>query len=297
MVARAELVGIEQQLMAQYPALADRHTAAARAGAERIRDLIERRDAVGDADAEAFAQHLGSIQRSAVAGYAASVRGIVQADDVARWISVRDALKLSAYDALLGEVDAPGAASLLDALEAVPEAGATVGELATLDQMLAAIDDKCTCGYARTGVLPKQTCYVCAEAITAAWMAEEDRILPRVPELHRELDELFDVLVDRLAQLELTRDGDTWALFEHERRKAQRQLARLNRSARKEIFDGMLTTWRELAAAASHDHRPIARSLAKGWKRSGLGTARLSTLTLQGNPEVKARMKKIAQQR
>lgn len=297
MVARAELVGIEQQLMAQYPALADRHLAAARAGADRIRDLIERRDAVGDADAAAFAQHVVSIQRSAVAGYAASVRGILQAEDVARWISVRDALKLSAYDALLGEVDAPGAASLLDALEAVPEAGAPVGELATLDQMLAAIDDKCTCGYARTGVLPKQTCYVCAEAVTAAWMAEEDRILPGVPELHRELDELFDLLVDRLAQLELTRDGDTWALIEHERRKAQRQLARLNRSARKEIFDGMLTTWRELAAAASHDHRPIARSLAKGWKRSGLGTARLSTLTLQGNPEVKARMKKKAQQR
>lgn len=297
MAARAELVGIEQQLMAQHPALADRHTAATRAGVDRIRDLIERRDAVGDTDAETFAQHVGSIQRSALAGYAASVRGILQADDVARWVSARDALKLSAYDALLGEVDAPGAASLLDALDAVPEVGTTVGDLATLDQMLAAIEDKCTCGYARTRLLPKQTCYVCAEAVTTAWMAEEGRVLTRVPELRRELDELFDRLVNRLAQLELTRDGDTWALIEHERRKAQRELARQNRSARKAIFDAMLTTWRELAAAASHDHRPIARSLAKGWKRSGLGTARLSTLTLQGNPEVRARMKKRAQQR
>lgn len=294
---RQELIGIEEQLMEQHPALADCHAAAARAGTDRIRDLIERRDTAGDTDAEAFAQHLGSIQRSALAGYAASVRGILPADDLARWISARGALKLSDYDALLGEVDAPGAASLLDSLEAVPEAETTFGDLATLDQMLAAIVDKCTCGYARTRVLPKQTCYHCAEAITAAWMAEEGRVLTRVPELRRELDGLFDLLVDRLAQLELKRDGDTWSLIEHERRKARRQLARLNRAARTEIFDGMLTTWRELAVAASHDHRPVARSLAKGWKRSGLGTARLSTLTLQGNPEVKERMKKRAQTR
>jgi hypothetical protein len=297
MMGRRDLIGIEQQLIAQYPALADRHAEAARAGTEKIRALIERRDTTGDNDAEAFAAHVASIQRTALAGYAVSVRGLLPVDDVARWVHARDALKLSAYDALLGDVDAPGAASLLDALEAVPEGGTTSADQATLDQLLAAIVDRCECGYARTRVLPKQTCYVCAEAVTAAWTAEEHRVLSRLPGLRQELDALFDQLVDRLAQLEIKRDGDTWSLVESEHRQARRRLTRLNRAARQEVFEGMLTTWRELAAAASHDHRPVARSIAKGWKRSGLGTARLSALTLPGNDEVKARMKKRAQTR
>lgn len=296
-MGRAELVGIEEQLMAQYPTLAARHAEAAHAGAEKIRALIERRDATGDTDTEAFAQHVGSIQRAAVAGYAASVRGILPIEDVARWISARDALRLNAHDALLDEVDAPGVASLLDALEPVPADEAMFSDLATLDQMLAAVGDRCTCGYVRTRKVPAQTCPFCAEAVTAAWMADEGRVLTRLPELRRQIDELLDLLVDRLAQLELTRDGDTWSLIEHERRKARRQLARLNRAARTEIPDAMLTTWLELAAAAAHDYRPVPRSLAKRAKRSGLGTARLSTLTLQGNPEVEARMTKRAQTR
>lgn len=295
-MGRRELIGIEEQLFAQYPALVERHAEAARAGAEKVRALVERRDAAGDTDAEAFAEHVALVQRTALAGYAVSVRGLVPVDDVTRWIRARDALKLSSYDAPLSEVDAPGAASLLDALEAVPQE-TVFDDQATLDQMLAAIADRCECGYARTRTLAKKTCYFCAEAVTAAWTAEERRVLTRLPGLRPEVDGLIDALVDRLAQLEIKRDGDTWSLIESELRRARRGLARLNRAARQEIFDEMLTSWRALASVAVRDHRPAARSVAKGWKRSGLGTARLSAVAVPGNDEVKARITQRAQMR
>lgn len=296
-MVRRDLIGIEEQLLERYPELAAHHAVAKRAGVQEITAVVGRFDAAGELDAEAFVAQVSSAQRAALEGYAASVRGVLPVEELERWITARGALKLSAYDALLGEVDAPGAASLLDALEAVSDDEAASGDQATLDQMLAAIADRCTCGYAQTRVLPKQTCPFCAEAVAAAWRAEEGRVLARVPELQREVDGLLDSVVERMAELELARDGDTWALVERERGKARRRLARLNRAARKEIFDGMLTTWRELAAAASCDGRPVARSLARGSKRSGLGTARLSAVAQHGSAEVKARMREIVQTR
>ncbi|MGW9158923.1 MULTISPECIES: hypothetical protein [unclassified Microbacterium] len=295
-MSRYDLIGVETQLFERYPALADRHANAVHAGAAKIRGLIERTDAVRGMDADAFTEHVASIQRTALAGYAASVRGILPGEEVERWISARDALKLTAYDALLGEVDAPGAASLLDALEAVNDAGTASGDQTTLDQALDAVVDRCSCGYASTRNLPKRTCYVCAQAVTAAWNAEERRVLLRLPAVRQEVDRLLDELVDRLAEIKLNPAAE-WSVVEHAQRKARRRLARLNRAARNEIFDEMLTTWRELAVAASHDSRPIARSVAKGAKRSGLGTARLSAVALPGNAVVEERAKKRAQTR
>lgn len=208
----------------------------------------------------------------------------------------RDALRLSASDSLLREVDAPGAASLLDALEAVPDSGDASGDQATLDQALAAVVDRCTCGYASTRNLPKRTCYVCAQAVTATWDAEERRVLLRLPALREGVDGVLDALVDRLAEIKLDPAAE-WSVVEHEQRKARRRLTRLNRSARAEIFDEMLMNWRELAATASHDSRPIARSVAKGAKRSGLGTAHLSVIALPGNALVKARATQRARTR
>ncbi|WP_315074048.1 hypothetical protein [uncultured Microbacterium sp.] len=295
-MSRYDLLGVEAQLFEQYPALADRHEKAARAGSEHIRGLIERSDAARGGDADAFAEHVASIQRSALASYAASVRGIVSVEDMVRWVRTRDALRLSAYDSLLREVDAPGAASLLDALEAVHDSGDASGGQATLDQALATVADRCTCGYASTRNLPKRTCYVCAQAVTAVWDAEEQRVLLRLPALREAVDGVLDALVDRLAEIKLD-PATEWSVVEHEQRKARHRLTRLNRAARGEIFDEMLTNWRELATAASHDSRPIARSVAKGAKRSGLGTARLSAIALPGNALVESRAKKRAQQR
>lgn len=85
-VSRYDLLGVEAQLLEQYPALADHHEKAAQAGSGHIRGLIERTDAARGGDADAFAEHVASIQRSALASYAASVRGIVSVEDVARWV-------------------------------------------------------------------------------------------------------------------------------------------------------------------------------------------------------------------
>lgn len=238
-MVRRDLIGIEEQLLERYPELAALHAAAIRAGAREVTAVIDRFDAIGETDSEAFVAQVSVVQRAAVEAYAASVRGLLPESEVARWIAARDTMRLSTYDALLSDVRAPGVASLLYGLEAVPVDAVTCGDQATLDQMLAAVEDKCTCGYASSRVVPKRTCYFCAHAITEAWAAEERRLL----------------------------------------------------------VDGMLATWRELATHAAHDYRPIARSIAKRWKRTGLGTARLSTLTLPGNPEVKARMTERAQTR
>lgn len=295
-MVRRDLIGIEEQLLERYPELAARHAVARRAGAQGITAVIGRLDAAGETDAGTFVAQVSLVQRAAVEGYAASVRGLLPEGEVARWTAARDALKLNTYDALLTEVDAPGAASLLDGLEAVSEDEATYGGQATLDQMLAAVEDKCTCGYASSRVVPKRTCYFCAHAITEAWNTEERRLLSGLPALREELNRLFEALVERLAWIALDPEAE-WSLVEHAGRKAARGVARLNRAARGQVVDGMLATWRELATEATHDYRPIARSAAKRWKRTGLGAARLSTLALPGNPEVKERIKKRAQQR
>lgn len=291
-----DLIGIEEQLLERYPELAALHAAARRAGAREVAAVIDRFDAIGETDSEAFIAQVSLVQRAAVEAYAASVRGLLPEGEVARWIAARDTMKLSTYGALLSDVHAPGAVSLLCGLEAVPEDAVTCGDQATLDQMLAAVEDKCTCEYASSRVVPKRTCYFCAHAITEAWAAEERRLLAGVPALHEELNRLFEALVERLAWIALTPEAER-SLVEHAGRRAARGVARLNRRERGQIVDGMLATWRELATQAAHDYRPIARSIAKGWKRTGLGTARLSTLTLPGNPEVKARMTQRAQTR
>ncbi|MDF2563074.1 MAG: hypothetical protein K0R99_4520 [Microbacterium sp.] len=295
-MVRRDLIGIEEQLLERYPELAAHHAVARRAGAQEITAVIGRFDAAGETDAEAFVGQVSLVQRTALEGYAASVRGLLPDDEVARWITVRDALELSAYDALLGDVDAPGAALLLDALEAVPGDEVTYGDQATLDQMLAATAARCECGYASSRVVPKRTCYFCAHAITEAWNAEERRLLSRLPALREELDQLFKALADRLAWIALNPEAE-WSLVEHASRKAARGVARLNRAARGEIVEGTLASWLDLATDASHDYRPLVRSVAKRGKRTGLGAARLSTLALPGNPEVQARMKKRAQTR
>jgi hypothetical protein len=295
-LVRRDLIGIEEQLLERYPELDAHHAVARRAGAQEVTAVIGRFDAAGETDAEAFVGQVSLVQRTALEGYAASVRGLLPDDELARWITMRDALKLSAYDALLGDVDAPGAALLLDALEAVPGDEVTFGDQATLDQMLAATVGRCECGYASSRVVPKRACYFCAHAITEAWNAEERRLLSRLPALREELDQLFQALVDRLAWIALNPEAE-WSLVEHASRKAARGVARLNRAARGEIVEGALVSWLDLATDASHDYRPLVRSVAKRGKRTGLGAARLSALALPGNPEVKARMKKRAQTR
>lgn len=295
-MARGDLVGIEEHLLERYPELAARHAAARRAGVQEITAVIARFDAAGEPDADAFVAQVSSAQRTALEGYAVSARGLLPAEDVARWIKVRDALKPSAYDALLGEVDAPGAALLLDGLEPVADKLVAFGDHATLEHMLAAAAGRCECGYASSRAVPKQTCHFCAHAIMAAWNTEERLLLSHLPALRGELDQLFEALAERLAGIALNPETE-WSLVEHAGRKAARGVARLNRAARGQIVEGMLTSWRDLATDASHDYRPLVRSVAKRWKRTGLGTARLSTLTLHGNPEVKARMKKRAQTR
>lgn len=130
----------------------------------------------------------------------------------------------------------------------------------------------------------------------------EEQLLERYPELaavpalREELNPLFKALVERLVWIALNPEAE-WSLVEHAGRKAARGVARLNRAARGQFVDGMLATWRELATEATHDYRPIARSAAKRWKRTGLGAARLSTLALPGNREVTERMTERAQTR
>lgn len=296
MTARSDLIGVEHALIARHPILAERHAEAARAGRERIDALIARQDS-GHRGSDFFERDIVTVQRAALRDYALRVRGLLPAADVAEWVRVRDSLRLSPRDTVFAEIDAPGAASLLDALEAVPSEPSSLSDDTTLEQQLAGVADRCKCGFANSQTVQKGLCLLCAYAVIAAWKAEEERVLTRLPALRDELEMMFDALVERFAQIELDPDGDMWSVAEHERKKAGSRLARSNRAAQRDLVDGMLATWQQLAAVAAHDPRPIARSVIKKWKRSGLGTARLTSIVVPGNAEVKKRIRIMGERR
>lgn len=296
MTVRSELIGIEHSLIARHPALAERHAEAVWGGREKIDALIERQGSRGRGG-DSFEESIVIVQRAALRDYALRVRGVLPTADVAEWVRVRDSLHLNSRDAVLAEIDAPGAASLLDALEAVPSELSSLSDDQTLEQQLSGIADRCKCGYAKTQTVPKDLCLLCADAVVSAWKAEERRVLTRLPGLRAELDLIFDALVERFAQIELDPDGDMWSVAEHARKQAVRDLSRANRAARRDLVEGMLTTWQQLASVAVHDPRPIPRSVIKKWKRSGLGAARLGSIVVPGSAEVKAQIRTMGEGR
>lgn len=285
----------EAALLARNPAVATIHEDAVRVGRESIVEVIRAHESMRRDDVERFNREVQALQRRSLVDYALRVRGLLAEDDAGPWRQKVERRPAGARNDLLREVGVPGALLLLDAMEPVPDEPA---QASSLEEALARVADRCTCGYAKTRAVPRRLCLVCAMSINDAWLLEEQRLLERTPQLARELDAIFAPLLDRLADMRNAPMEGFSDLGASLRRKASGRIAKANRAHRGEKAQIVEATWEELAALAVLDPRPFPARDAKRWKRAGWGTARLSAIALEeGNPEVKARMKKRVQTR
>lgn len=290
------LVADEEALLARNPAVAEIHADAMRVGRESILALIDAHDALRVSDGQRFNREVDELQRRSLVDYARRIHGLLTESEVAPWQATVDRLPAAARNDLLREVGVPGAVLLLDAMEPVPDPE-PVPMKGSFGEALAAIADRCGCGYATSRVAPRELCYVCATCISGAWRQEERRLLDRVPDLASALDLIFDTLLDEVSDQWNARHENTWYIVAGIRRKAARKIARANKASREQLEQFDMSRWQEFAALALRVPWPLVRSETKRWKRCGLGQARLSAIALEGNLEVKARMEERARTR
>lgn len=146
----------------------------------------------------------------------------------------------------------PGALGVLNAMEGVPDPTPTpAGPTAAF----AAVADRCNCGYATTGVLPrKKTCMVCTTTVLEARHGG-------VPEFQ------FDA-------------------ENRERSRFGRRLRRANKAQRTAIALLDTARWDELAEAAARGAMTAPRHDARRALKWGLGSARLCALARLDNSEI-----------
>ena len=288
------LVADEEALLAHNPAVAEIHADAMRVGRESVLALIDAHDALRVSDEQRFNREVEELQRRSLVDYARRVHGLLAESEVASWQTKADSLSVNPRNDLLRRLGVPGAVLLLDAMEPVPDLELVTG---SFDEALAAIADRCGCGYATSRVVPRELCYVCATCISGAWRDEERRLLDRVPDLASELDLIFETLLDEVSDQWNARHENTWYIVAGIRRRAARKIARANKASREQLEQFDLSRWQELAALALRVPWPLVRSETKRWKHCGLGKARLSAIALEGNLEVQARMKERARTR
>lgn len=287
----AALAAHEEGLLARSGAIATIHAQAVADARAEVAALIDRYDVAGRADAARFESEAEQLQRRVLAAYTLRVDGRFSPEEFARWTTLVSALPPGPHRDLLTTAGAPGAASILNAAEPVPDQPPIAN---SLEEALAANADICACGYATTRIVPRRLCYVCAMSISAEWVAEERRLLDRLPALASAVDAVFEVVLDKIADLRNAPEEGLGSREMSVRKRHAREIARLNKIHRDDKLSLDLTRWTELAELAALDIRPVSRQDAKRWKRWGLGTARMSAISLAGSPEVSERMKERA---
>lgn len=208
---------------------------------------------------------------------------------VERWASRLGPLPLDGPYGMVAQAGAPGGVLLADALEPTPDSPTTDG---SLDAELASRVRACLCGFAATRVVPGELCGACSVSVLEAWLAEERRLWRLAPQ-HPELDRIIGVALDKIAWL---RSDPTDGIAGVERaavRRAGRRIGRMNRATNAQGGMPDVTLWESLAALATLDCRPITRSVAKRWRRRGLGAARLTAAIQVGSVEVAERMEQM----
>lgn len=146
---------------------------------------------------------------------------------------------------------------------------------------LAAAARRCVCGYAKTGTMPKRLCQPCANAVAAAWVAEEEGLLQRATGLRDETARILDEATSAIAKARAIGTDDAYSTEEALLSKTRRALARANRRHRDEVSRLDLSRWRELATLVRRASMPTMASEARRARRR-LGMAQLSRLALRG---------------
>lgn len=279
---------IEHELLHKDAAVAEIHAEVLAAGRDDMQALIVA--SMNSMDLPSFQEQVRQLQSRVLTDYAERVKGKFPARQRDRWRQlITSGVTGDSYHLLL-EVGVPGAVLILDAIEPVPDETPA----GSLEEALIAGVDLCRCGYAETRVVPRILCtYPCATSIGDEWVAEERRLLATSAELAAEAAAVLEETISKLAQVSVERFDYTHHLEMVIVKRAGRRLAQVNRRHREWISTLDLVRWRELAALAVRDFRPVPRREAKRWKRRGLGAASLSRMSVYGSAEVSAALNLI----
>lgn len=292
MITRAEILGTEELLLERNPRAAEVYRIIAERSRAAIVDLVKRYEsAADDAALERFNAELENITTRAIAEYAQKASGLFSAEDRELWTSKITRVSGS-YVARAATVGVPGALLLIDSFEEA-ELGDEEAGFVSLDSTLANGVEYCQCGYASTRTVPQQFCQLCSEALLNEWKAEEARLLAQAPALDADLNAVFDDVLDRLANINL--DSSAPSISVSARRTAgDTGLAPVNDAHAAEIALLDVARWHELADLNGLSATEVIRADRKHWSRWGLGSARMSSLTLYGSPEIEKRMRAIS---
>jgi len=140
---------------------------------------------------------------------------------------------------------------------------------------------RCVCGHAKTGAMPKRLCQPCANAVAAAWVAEEGRLLQRAAGLRDETARILDEATSAIAAARAIGTDDAYSTEEALLSQTRRALARANRRHRDEVSRLDLSRWHELRDLVRRASMPTMAAEARRARRR-LGMAQLSRLALRG---------------
>ncbi|MBF4569102.1 hypothetical protein ITJ57_10030 [Plantibacter sp. VKM Ac-2880] len=291
MITNIEILGTEELLLERNPRAAAVHEAIMATGREAVIALNERfDDPSDDAAMKRFDAELETIVERSISEYVRQARGLFSAEDVALWTAKITRVPGS-YVARAAAVGVPGALFLIEAIEeAESDENST---FVSLDDTLANIAGYCQCGYASSRIVPEQLCRLCSGGVLIAWKTEEDRIVATSPKVRSELRAVFDELLDELATIHLAA-GDGSSETPARQRAGNAGITRVNETYAEEIALLDLTRWRELGELNQLSQIKAVNAHRKHWSRWGLGSARLATLAMQSDPEIQARMRRIA---
>lgn len=291
MITSIEILGTEELLLQRNPRAAAVHQAIVARGREAVIALNERfDDPSDDAAMKRLDTELEAIVERSVSEYFRQASGLFSAEDVDLWTAKISRVSGS-YVGRAAAVGVPGALLLMESVEeAESDENST---FVSLDDTLANIAGYCQCGYATSRIVPKQLCRLCSGGVLIAWRTEEDQVIATTPKVRSELHAVFEELLDELATIHLA-TGDASAETPARRRAGNTGITRVNETYAEEIALLDLTRWRELSDLNQLSQITAVTAHAKHWSQWGLGSARLAMLAMQSDPEIQARMRRIA---
>lgn len=291
MITSIEILGTEELLLQRNPRAAAVHQAIVARGREAVIALNERfNDPSDDTAMKRLDTELEAIVERSVSEYVRQASGLFSAEDVELWTAKVTRVPGS-YVGRAAAVGVPGALLLMESVEeAESEENST---FVSLDDTLANIAGYCQCGYATSRIVPRQLCRLCSGGVLIAWRTEEDQVIATAPKVRSELHAVFEELLDELATIHLA-TGDASAETPARRRAGNAGITRVNETYAEDIAMLDVTRWRELSDLNQLSQITAVTAHAKHWSQWGLGSARLAMLAMQSDPEIQARMRRIA---
>lgn len=139
----------------------------------------------------------------------------------------------------------------------------------------------CECGFARTGVPPRQLCEDCTADVVARWLAEERNLLRTLPEEARRVEDLLAEAAAAQERALSVRNNEPLRDAQHAREAAGRKISRGWRARGRSLGEVQLAAWTALGELATTASSDAVRVAARDFAKRGLGAAGIAGLALE----------------